>query len=173
MRAKAASINTPEGLTEPADRTFTVAGHVLTRPKAARVFIWWPPNRQFETLPAGAGNAAGVDHRLRGYPHHPPAPDPALRDLSAALDLYKEHNAAGAAKNLGARRRRRPVRMPARLDLRPRFTSRASLRGGLMIGWGPSSAAVGAVGRGTSPEVFFRRFCRPETARAHGLRSST
>ena len=35
MRAKAASINTPEGLTEPADRTFTVAGHVLTAPKAA------------------------------------------------------------------------------------------------------------------------------------------
>src|SRR5213080_2173099 len=33
MRAKAASINTPEGLTGPADRTFTVAGHVLTAPK--------------------------------------------------------------------------------------------------------------------------------------------
>src|SRR5260370_12973949 len=35
MRAKAVSINTPEGLTEPADRTFTVAGHVLAAPKAA------------------------------------------------------------------------------------------------------------------------------------------
>src|SRR5882724_5188786 len=35
MRAKAASINTPEGLTVSADRTFTVAGHVLTAPKAA------------------------------------------------------------------------------------------------------------------------------------------
>src|SRR5437016_593215 len=35
MRAKAASINTPEGLTGHATRTFTLAGHVLTAPKAA------------------------------------------------------------------------------------------------------------------------------------------
>src|SRR5204862_5529208 len=35
MRAKAASINTPEGLTGHATRTFTVAGHILTAPTAA------------------------------------------------------------------------------------------------------------------------------------------
>src|SRR5207302_717539 len=35
MRAKAASINTPEGLTGHATRTFSVAGHVLNAPKAA------------------------------------------------------------------------------------------------------------------------------------------
>src|SRR6201747_1186924 len=34
MRAKPASTNTPEDLGEPASRTFTVAGHLLTAPKA-------------------------------------------------------------------------------------------------------------------------------------------
>src|SRR5258705_7072050 len=34
MRAKAASINTPEGLASPPERTFSVAGHILTAPKA-------------------------------------------------------------------------------------------------------------------------------------------
>src|SRR6202165_725326 len=35
MRAKAASINTPEGLPSPSERTFSVAGHTLAAPKAA------------------------------------------------------------------------------------------------------------------------------------------
>src|ERR1700716_707974 len=35
MRAKAASINTTDGQTEPLRRTFSLAGHVLTAPKAA------------------------------------------------------------------------------------------------------------------------------------------
>src|SRR5262249_32165271 len=35
MRAKAASINTQEGPTGPADRSFSVAGYMLTAPKAA------------------------------------------------------------------------------------------------------------------------------------------
>src|SRR6266852_549227 len=34
MRAKAASINTPEGLPSPPERTFSIAGHILTAPKA-------------------------------------------------------------------------------------------------------------------------------------------
>src|SRR3954471_12070321 len=34
MRAKPASTNMPEELSEPASRTFTVAGHLLTAPKA-------------------------------------------------------------------------------------------------------------------------------------------
>src|SRR5882757_505838 len=34
MRAKAASTNTVEGLADPSTRTFSVAGHVLTAPKA-------------------------------------------------------------------------------------------------------------------------------------------
>ena len=32
MRAKAASINTTDGLAEPASRTFSVGGHILTAP---------------------------------------------------------------------------------------------------------------------------------------------
>ena len=34
MRAKATSINTPDSLTGPSSRTFTVAGHILAAPKA-------------------------------------------------------------------------------------------------------------------------------------------
>src|SRR6202790_2132358 len=34
MRAKAASIDTPDSLTGPSSRTFTVAGHILAEPKA-------------------------------------------------------------------------------------------------------------------------------------------
>src|SRR3954453_7503575 len=34
MRAKAASINATEGLSGPVTRTFSLAGHVLTAPKA-------------------------------------------------------------------------------------------------------------------------------------------
>src|SRR6202047_3537101 len=34
MRAKAASINSPEGSTEPSERTFSLGGHVLTAPRA-------------------------------------------------------------------------------------------------------------------------------------------
>src|SRR6476620_3939353 len=95
MRAKAVPINTPEGLTEPANRTFTVAGHVLTAPKAVPGLhlVATPIGnlgditlRALETL-AGVDIIACEDTRIT---HR-------LVDryaISAQLKPYHEHNAA-------------------------------------------------------------------------------
>src|SRR5438876_1814374 len=95
MRAKAASINTPEGLTGPADRTFTVAGHVLTAPKPVPgLYLVATPIgnlgditlRALETL-AGVDIIACEDTRITRR----------LTErfgISALLKPYHEHNAA-------------------------------------------------------------------------------
>src|SRR5712672_1672031 len=95
MRAKAASINTPEGLTEPSGRAFTVAGHVLTAPKAAPGLhlVATPIGnlgditlRALETL-AGVDIIACEDTRMTRR----------LTErylISAVLKPYHEHNAA-------------------------------------------------------------------------------
>ena len=64
------------------DRTFSIAGHTLTAPKAVSgSSSGRDPDRQSRRHhPARAGDAGRRrHHRLRGYPHHPPA-DRALRD---------------------------------------------------------------------------------------------
>src|SRR6266699_7005513 len=99
MRAKAASINTPinrpEGLTEPADRTFTVAGHVLTAPRAVPGLhlVATPIGnlgditlRALETL-AGVDIVACEDTRITRRLTERYA-------ISAQLKPYHEHNAA-------------------------------------------------------------------------------
>src|SRR5258705_2276639 len=94
MRAKAASINTPEGLTEPADRTFTVAGHVLTAPKAAPgLYLVATPigNRGDITLRA-LEPLAGVDVIACEDPRIPRRLSERYA-ISAQLKPYHEHNA--------------------------------------------------------------------------------
>src|SRR6266478_6493515 len=95
MRAKAASINTPEGLTGPADRTFTVAGHVLTAPKPVPGLhlVATPIGnlgditlRALETL-AGVDIIACEDTRITRRLTERYA-------ISAQLKPYHEHNAA-------------------------------------------------------------------------------
>src|SRR5260370_118808 len=95
MRAKASSINTPEVLPEPADRTFTVAGHVLTAPKAAPGLhlVATPIGnlgditlRALETL-AGVDISACEDPRITRRLTERYA-------ISALLKPYHEHNAA-------------------------------------------------------------------------------
>jgi 16S rRNA (cytidine1402-2'-O)-methyltransferase len=95
MRAKAASINRPEGLTEPAGRTFTVAGHILTAPKAAPGLhlVATPIGnlgditlRALETL-AGVDIIACEDTRITRRLTERYA-------ISAQLKPYHEHNAA-------------------------------------------------------------------------------
>jgi len=95
MRAKAASINTPEGLTGHATRTFTVAGHVLTAPKAAPGLhlVATPIGnlgditlRALETL-AGVDLIACEDTRITRRLTERYA-------ISAQLKPYHEHNAA-------------------------------------------------------------------------------
>src|SRR5205823_4957640 len=97
MRAKAASINTPEGLTRPAGRTFTVAGHVLTAPKAVPGLHLVPTPignlgdvtlRALETL-AGVDIIACEDTRITRRLTERYA-------ISAELTPYHEHNAAMA-----------------------------------------------------------------------------
>src|SRR5216117_3161686 len=97
MRAKAASINTPEGLTGPADRTFTVAGHVLTAPKAVPGLhlVATPIGnlgditlRALETL-AGVDIIACEDTRITRRLTERYA-------ISAQLKQYHEHNAVMA-----------------------------------------------------------------------------
>src|SRR5438876_2441373 len=95
MRAKAASINTPEGLTGHATRTFTVAGHVLNAPKAAPGLhlVATPIGnlgditlRALETL-AGVDLIACEDTRITRRLTERYA-------ISARLKPYHEHNAA-------------------------------------------------------------------------------
>ncbi len=95
MRAKAAPINTPEGLTEPAGRAFTVAGHILTAPKAAPGLhlVATPIGnlgditlRALETL-AGVDIIACEDTRITRRLTERYA-------ISAQLKPYHEHNAA-------------------------------------------------------------------------------
>src|SRR6478735_7124195 len=97
MRAKAVPINTPEGLMEPAGRSFTVAGHVLTAPKAAPGLhlVATPIGnlgditlRALETL-AGVDIIACEDTRITRRLTERYA-------ISAELKPYHEHNAVMA-----------------------------------------------------------------------------
>src|SRR6202171_4857561 len=97
MRAKAASINTPEGLTGPSTRTFTVAGHILTAPKPVPGLhlVATPIGhlgditlRSLETL-AGVDIIACEDTRITRRLTERYA-------ISAQLKPYHEHNAAMA-----------------------------------------------------------------------------
>src|SRR3982075_1341584 len=95
MRAKAASINTPEGLTGPSTRTFTVGGHILTAPKPVPGLhlVATPIGnlgditlRALETL-AGVDIIACEDTRITRRLTERYA-------ISALLKPYHEHNAA-------------------------------------------------------------------------------
>src|SRR6202165_1873963 len=95
MRAKAASINSTDGLTEPARRTFSVGGHILTapRPVPGLHLVATPIGtlgditlRALETL-AGVDIIACEDTRITRR----------LTErylISALLKPYHEHNAA-------------------------------------------------------------------------------
>src|ERR1700720_4388962 len=95
MRAKAASINTPEGLPSPSERTFSVAGHTLAAPKAAPGLhlVATPIGnlgditlRALETL-AGVDIIACEDTRITRRLTERYA-------ITAQLKPYHEHNAA-------------------------------------------------------------------------------
>src|SRR6202165_3513100 len=95
MRAKAASINTPEGLTGPSTRTFTVAGHILTAPKpvpglhlvATPIGNLGDINLRALETPAGLDIIACEDTRITRRLTERYA-------ISAQLNPYHEHNAA-------------------------------------------------------------------------------
>src|SRR5256885_3998005 len=95
MRAKAASINRPEGTAEGGSRTFSVAGHVLSAPKPAPgLYVVATPIgnlgditlRALETL-AGVDLIACEDTRITRRLTERYA-------ISAQLKPYHEHNAA-------------------------------------------------------------------------------
>src|SRR3979490_623995 len=95
MRAKAAPINRPEGLTGPAARTFSVGGHILTAPKAVPGLhlVSTPIGnlgditlRALETL-AGVDIIACEDTRITRRLTE-------RYGISAQLKPYHEHNAA-------------------------------------------------------------------------------
>src|ERR1700676_999541 len=95
MRAKAASINTPDSLTGPSSRTFTVEGHILAAPKAVPgLHLVATPignlgditSRALETL-AGVDIIACEDTRITRRLIERYA-------ISAQLKPYHEHNAA-------------------------------------------------------------------------------
>src|ERR1700686_3575243 len=97
MRAKPASINTTEGLTEPGNRTFSVGSHILTAPKAASgLHLGATPIgnlgditlRALETL-AGVDIIACEDTRITRRLTERYA-------ITAQLKPYHEHNAAMA-----------------------------------------------------------------------------
>jgi 16S rRNA (cytidine1402-2'-O)-methyltransferase len=94
MRAKPASTNLPEHLSEPASRTFTVAGHLLTAPKAVPGLhlVSTPIGnlgditlRALETL-AGVDIIACEDTRITRRLTE-------RYSISALLKPYHEHNA--------------------------------------------------------------------------------
>ena len=95
MRAKAASIKTTDGLTEPAARTFSIAGHILTapRPVPGLHLVATPIGnlgditlRALETL-AGVDIIACEDTRITRRLTERYA-------ITALLKPYHEHNAA-------------------------------------------------------------------------------
>src|SRR3984885_11789119 len=97
MRAKPASTNTPEDLSEPASRTFTVAGHLLAPPKAVPGLHLVPTPignlgdislRALETL-AGVDIIACEDTRITRRLTE-------RYGITAPLKPYHEHNAAEA-----------------------------------------------------------------------------
>ncbi len=103
MRAKAASINT-EGRREPAQRTYTIGGHVLPAPKAAAGLhlVATPIGnlgditlRALETL-AGVDAIACEDTRITRRLTERYA-------IAAELTPYHEHNAATARPKIMAR----------------------------------------------------------------------
>src|SRR5947199_7210569 len=101
MRAKPASTNVPEDLGEPASRTFSVAGHLLTAPRAVPGLhlVSTPIGnlgditlRALETL-AGVDAIACEDTRITRRLTE-------RYGISAALTPYHEHNAAVARPKL-------------------------------------------------------------------------
>ncbi len=97
MRPKAASINTPDGLTGPATRTFSVGGHLLTAPRLVPgLYLVATPIgnlgditlRALETL-AGVDIIACEDTRITRRLTERYA-------IAAQLKPYHEHNAAVA-----------------------------------------------------------------------------
>src|SRR5215212_1323508 len=95
MRAKAASTNRPESSAEPVTRTFSVAGHVLTAPKAvAGLYLVATPIgnlgditlRALETL-AGVDIIACEDTRITRRLTE-------RYSIAGVLKPYHEHNAA-------------------------------------------------------------------------------
>jgi 16S rRNA (cytidine1402-2'-O)-methyltransferase len=95
MRAKAASINTTDGLSEPSPRTFSLGGHVLTAPKPVPgLYLVATPIgnlgditlRALETL-AGCDIIACEDTRITRRLTERYA-------ITALLKPYHEHNAA-------------------------------------------------------------------------------
>src|ERR1700736_590604 len=95
MRAKAASLNSPEDSTEPSGRTFSLAGHILTAPKAVPGLhlVATPIGnlgditlRALETL-AGVDTIACEDTRITRRLTERYA-------ITATLKPYHEHNAA-------------------------------------------------------------------------------
>jgi 16S rRNA (cytidine1402-2'-O)-methyltransferase len=95
MRAKATSINTSDSLTGPSERTFSLAGHVLTAPKAVPgLYLVATPIgnlgditlRALETL-AGVDIIACEDTRITRRLTERYA-------ITALLKPYHEHNAA-------------------------------------------------------------------------------
>src|SRR6202158_415616 len=105
MRAKAASINTPDGLTERSARTFTVAGHILTAPKPGPGLHLVATSidnlgditlRAMERL-AGVDIIACEDTRITRRLTERYA-------ISALLKPYHEHNAALARPKILERR---------------------------------------------------------------------
>src|ERR1700748_58667 len=101
MRAKTASINTTEGLTDVPARTFCVSGHVLTAPRAvAGLHLVATPIgnlgditlRALQTL-AGVGVIACEDTRITRRLTE-------RYGITAELTPYHEHNAATARPKL-------------------------------------------------------------------------
>src|SRR3979490_78248 len=101
MRAKAAPINRPEGLTGPSTRTFCLGGHVLTAPKpvAGLHLVATPIGnlgditlRALQTL-AGVDIIACEDTRITRRLTERYA-------IAALLKPYHEHNAALAGPKI-------------------------------------------------------------------------
>src|SRR3954469_17298918 len=104
MRAKAAPINRPEGLTGPDARTFSVGGHILTAPKAVPgLYIVATPIGNLGDITLRALEIlAGVDLILAEDTRH----SRRLLDhygIATPVSAYHEHNAERARPALLAR----------------------------------------------------------------------